>query len=804
MIRTGWREAAGIFMLAAGLLALLSVGSYDPADLSLFQFPPSAQTGNLAGIVGAWTATSLFLGLGVAGWLVPWALLGLGGVFLFRREPGNGWKALCVAAAILALAALVELQAGWWSGAVARLNCGSPGGVVGHLLGPRLLVRGLGTVGSAFLLVALVLGLGAAVFGVRLLTAGRAVAAGAAGLVAWIQRQRDARRDRLEKLERERLKIERDRERLERMIRKAEPKTAPADPPGPAEAPSFTVSGTPVADIPPSPAAPAPPEADEEFTPVGEADVEEPVPAPAPARAARPAPAPAKGGDDPDEVEMPELPRVYSLPPKDMLPPLPERHGILGTSDIEHTVRMLEGTLQEFGIEAKVTNVERGPVVTLFELLPAKGVRVERIAAMDKNLALVMKAESIRIQAPVPGKGVVGIEVPNPSASIVYLREIVDSPEWSSGKARLPLALGKDVSGRVIIGDLADMPHLLIAGATGSGKSVCMNSILAGLLLSRTPDQLRLMLVDPKIVEFTQYASLPHLVVPVITDAKKVGFGLRWAIDEMERRYTLFARAGVRNVAAFNARARQEELFAEETDEEPLPDKLPYIVIVVDELADLMLTAKAEIENHIARLTQKSRATGIHLILATQRPSVNVITGTIKANIPARIAFQVAQGNDSRTILDAMGAENLLGKGDMLYLPPGSARLIRAQGTFTADAEIARIVQHLKDQGEPEFLPGAHEKVEKAGGGGGSTPDLPDQDEDDDLVAQAVEILRQTRRASVSSLQRRLRIGYNRAARLMDVLEERGYVGPPRGSDPREILIDIEGDVPVNQEAGAP
>jgi len=465
--------------------------------------------------------------------------------------------------------------------------------------------------------------------------------------------------------------------------------------------------------------------------------------------------------------------------------------------------QLLETTLKEFGVEARITDVQRGPVVTSFEVLPAAGVRVEKISALSNNLALALKAETIRVQAPIPGKGVVGIEVPNGKSTVVLAREILESKNWAKskdwvkGKISLPMMLGVDVSGNYLVGDLADMPHVLIAGATGSGKSVCMNSLLAGLLMSRTPDQLRLILVDPKIVEFTAYKDLPHLVVPVITDPKKVGLGLRWAITEMEKRYKLFAKCGVRNIKAFNNRvkARQGDLFGVEEDEEdPVPDTIPYIVVVIDELADLMMVAQAEIENYIARLAQLSRAVGIHMILATQRPSVNVITGTIKANFPARIAFQVAQKTDSRTILDAIGADKLLGKGDMLYLSPSSSKLTRAQGAWTSDEEITSIVEHYKAQGTPEYENKITDKITS------KAPELPDQDEDDELISQAIEVIRQTRRASTSSLQRRLRIGYNRAARLMDQLEEQGIIGPPQGSEPREILIDLEEEVAAGIE----
>jgi S-DNA-T family DNA segregation ATPase FtsK/SpoIIIE len=490
----------------------------------------------------------------------------------------------------------------------------------------------------------------------------------------------------------------------------------------------------------------------------------------------------------------------YKLPTMGLIDPLPPEKDREIRGDFQAGATILKETLSEFGVETDITNVERGPVVTRYELLPAPGVRVEKISALSNNIGLAMKAESVRIQAPIPGKGVVGIEVPNSKTTLVCLREVLESDAWRSGKAALPLVLGKDVGGRVIVTDLAEMPHLLIAGATGSGKTVCMNSILAGLLMSRTPGQMRLMLIDPKIVEFLTYNHLPHLVVPVITDPKKVAIGLRWAINEMEKRYKLFARVGVRNITAYNSRpiAKQAELFAgvepeEERPEEQMPDRLPYIVIVVDELADLMLVAQADIENSIARLAQLSRAVGIHMILATQRPSVNVITGTIKANFPARISFQVAQKVDSRTILDANGADKLLGKGDLLFLPPGSSRLVRAQGTMTTDAELRRVVDCWTKQGVPNYEMAIKEKIES-----NSAMDM-DNGVDDELLEAAIEIIRQTKRASTSSLQRRLRIGYTRAARLMDILESRGVVGPACGSDPREILIDLDGEIPQNK-----
>jgi S-DNA-T family DNA segregation ATPase FtsK/SpoIIIE len=420
----------------------------------------------------------------------------------------------------------------------------------------------------------------------------------------------------------------------------------------------------------------------------------------------------------------------------------------------------------------------------------------------------------------------VGIEVPNLSTSPVYLREILEGPAWQPLKQEIPIVLGKDVGGNDLVADLSTMPHLLIAGSTGSGKTVCMNSILAGLFMSRTPEQLQLILIDPKIVEFSVYNHLPHLLgarTEVITDPKKAAGALRWAITEMERRYKIMAKAGVRNIKSFNSRPieKQQALFEGSEEVARLPDRLSYVVIIVDELADLMMTAQAEVENYIARLAQLSRAVGIHMILATQRPSVDVITGTIKANFPARIAFQVAQKNDSRTILDANGADKLLGRGDMLFLPPGSSKLTRAQGALTSDEDINRIVGFIMKQRPPmveekedeapppkaAMMPG----LSDAGGSASAGKPAPsfddmivkggDDAEDDQLLEMSVQIIRETQRASTSSLQRRLRIGYTRAARIMDVLEQRGIVGPARGSDPREILIDMDGDIPGNTDS---
>ena len=496
--------------------------------------------------------------------------------------------------------------------------------------------------------------------------------------------------------------------------------------------------------------------------------------------------------------------------------------------ELMSNARLMVQTLAQFGIEVAPGDITKGPTITRYELHPAPGVKLEKIAGLTNNIAAALKAERRNILAPVPGKSSVGVEVPNAVKTKVIMRDLLEAPEWQNTKARIPLALGKDVYGHPIIADLAEMPHVLIAGSTGSGKSVCINTIIASLVYRFSPDQLRFVMIDPKVVELQQYNALPHLVVPVVTDPKKVILALRWVVNEMEKRYQIFARVGVRNIKSFNERPKEKPLppqepelpltarkervepgadgFAVEIDEQivvprdediVIPEKLSYIVVIIDELADLMLVAPADVEMAIARITQMARAAGIHCIVATQRPSVDVITGVIKANIPARIAFQVAAKVDSRTILDQMGADKLLGKGDMLYLPPGSGRLIRAQGALITDAEIEAVMNHISVQGKPSYEPEIHQALQKAQSSVGSLPLDPDDEgggEDDEILQKCIDVIRTEKKASVSLLQRRLKLGYGRAARLMDELEDRGVVGPSKGAEPRDILIDLDGE----------
>ena len=501
----------------------------------------------------------------------------------------------------------------------------------------------------------------------------------------------------------------------------------------------------------------------------------------------------------------------YQLPPLDFLQyPDMTVKPTESKEELMANARLMQQTLAQFDIEVSLGDITKGPTITRYEFHPAPGVKLEKISALNNNIAAAVKAERVHILAPVPGKSSVGIEVPNPVKTLVIVRDIFESEEWRNTRAKIPIILGKDVYGHPIVADLSEMPHLLIAGSTGSGKSVCINSIITSLLYRFSPDQLRFVMIDPKVVELQHYNALPHLVVPVVTDPKKVILALRWVVNEMEKRYQIFAKVGVRNISSFNSRPKNKPLpenepelplmthrekvepgaegFAVEVnaeivvpreDEIVIPEKLSYIVVIIDELADLMLVAPADVEMAIARITQMARAAGIHCIVATQRPSVDVITGVIKANITARIAFQCASRVDSRTILDAMGADKLLGKGDMLYMPPGSAKLIRAQGALITDQEINSIVGFIAKQGKPNYDMEIHRQLSQPAANFGNESGI---DEDEELIQQCIEVIRSEQKASVSLMQRRLRLGYTRAARIMDELENRGIVGPSKGA----------------------
>jgi DNA segregation ATPase FtsK/SpoIIIE, S-DNA-T family len=501
------------------------------------------------------------------------------------------------------------------------------------------------------------------------------------------------------------------------------------------------------------------------------------------------------------QFKLPEIGEGYKLPPPELLDPPDGEQFKIDKETLHANSLILQKKLADFGVEGEVVAVRPGPVITMYEFKPAPGVKVRRIVLLADDLAMALRAVSVRILAPIPGESVVGIEIPNPRRETVFLRELIDSGAYQSADSKITLAFGKDISGTPFVTDLARMPHLLVAGATGTGKSVSINAMILSILFKSNPQDVKFIMVDPKMLELTVYEDIPHLLVPVVTDPKKAAAALFWATDEMDRRYRLMRDKGARNIDNYNRTLERERTarkafieltdpqLAEETsdigghldEEAPLVhEKLPRIVIIVDELADLMMSVGRDIEEYITRLAQKARAAGIHLILATQRPSVDVITGLIKANFPARVSFQVTSRVDSRTILDSIGAEKLLGSGDLLYLPPGTARLTRVHGAFVSDQEVRKVMGFIKQQARPNYRADVFEvrkDLEAAGA----------DEEYDEMYDQAVAIVTETQQASISMIQRRLRVGYNRAARMIERMERDGVVGPPDGAKPREV-----------------
>ena len=504
----------------------------------------------------------------------------------------------------------------------------------------------------------------------------------------------------------------------------------------------------------------------------------------------------------PEQFNLPEVGEGYKLPPLELLDPPEHQQVTIDKESLHANSLILQKKLEDFGVEGEVVAVRPGPVITMYEFKPAPGVKVRRIVMLADDLAMALRAVSVRILAPIPGESVVGIEIPNPRRETVYLREVIESESYRAADSKITLALGKDIGGVPFSTDLAKMPHLLVAGATGTGKSVSINAMILSLLFKSSPQDVKFIMVDPKMLELTVYEDIPHQLVPVVTDPKKAAAALFWAMDEMDRRYRLMREKAVRNIDGYNRAIEKESGNKKDliqlTDEEPMDETpviggrlskdtplvhghLPRIVIIIDELADLMMTVGRDIEEYITRLAQKARAAGIHLILATQRPSVDVITGLIKANFPARISFQVTSRIDSRTILDSMGSEKLLGNGDMLFLPPGTARLTRIHGAFVSDQEVRKVMKFIKQQGRPNYrtdILEAKKEVEAAAAA---------DEEYDEMYDQAVAIVTETRQASISMIQRRLRVGYNRAARMVEVMERDGVIGPADGAKPREV-----------------
>ena len=483
----------------------------------------------------------------------------------------------------------------------------------------------------------------------------------------------------------------------------------------------------------------------------------------------------------------------YEYPPVELLSKGTKKALKGGAKALTDVATKLQKTLYSFGVQAKVENVSVGPAITRYELKPAEGVRVSKIANLSDDIALNLAAETIRIEAPIPGKQAVGIEVPNTEKETVHFRDVVESDAFQDSKSKLSVALGKDVAGNMEIADIAKMPHALIAGATGSGKSVCINTIITSIIYKAKPSEVKFVMVDPKVVELSVYNGIPHLLIPVVTDPKKAAGALAWAVQEMDNRYNVFAEKGVRDLKGYNALAEKEGI-----------GTLPQIVIIIDELADLMMVAAKEVEDSICRLAQKARAAGMHLIIATQRPSVDVITGIIKANIPSRIAFAVSSQVDSRTILDQVGAEKLLGKGDMLFYPSGAPKPVRVQGAFVSDEEVEKIVSFVKSNGVATYNEDILETIENSNK---TEKELVQEQEDDDgtdpFLMDAIDVVVETGQASTSFIQRKFKVGYARAGRIIDQMEERGVISGYQGSKPRQVLMSLEKlqELKMNSEA---
>lgn len=781
------RRLLGFFLLAFTVMPALSILTYDWHDISWISSPANTPPSNAIGLIGAWSVFFGYHVFGLAFWIFPVFMLVYSLMLLYGKALRMHRRLFWMALFVIALCGVLQLNTEALSDILFALNLRpNAGGAVGYFTITRLLEQLISPVGSAILMAITML------FSVAMLVGVRNLLRWIVLITTRIGEHYEARRLRLE----EKVLTEEQERQTRANLQKARAEVLQqkqkdhAATEGERQQQKRTETLRRQMQVAAEAVKPRP---------------EQPPPKPRERQTAERSKTLSNGNG------------TYRFPTTELLDPVPASRAEFG--DIEANKQLIVDTLKEFKIDVEVTHVEQGPVVTQYELLPAPGTPVTAILSRQKDLELHMKAMTMRIQAPIPGKGVIGIELPNPVQQIVTLREILEGPKWNPEKMAIPLALGKDAGGGDLIVDLADLPHLLVAGSTGSGKSVCLNAILTSLLICRAPDELKLILVDPKHVEFALYENLPHLLVPIINEPKKVEFGLRWAITEMEKRYKLLMQAKVRSIKDYNSRGKrpQEEFLplldveAVATDDS-LPNKLPYIVIVIDEVADIMKAATSkDIENYISRLTAKSRAVGIHLILATQRPTVDVITGTIKSNIPGRIALKVVQKNDSRTILDEQGAEYLIGRGDMLFRNPKTNQMVRSQSAWVSESEIIRIVDFISNQKGPEYDESFLKRLDAIKEADpeeelnqllASETDPPSESEgnadtgDGGDYKQALVCLRDTQRASTSSLQRRLGWGYNRAARMMDELEAKGIVGPPNGAGPREILVDLNELVP--------
>ncbi len=769
-------EIWGIFFLLLGFFSFLSLFFYHAEDIAFYSSSPTFPVMNYAGVVGAYVAFGLFLVFGVSAFVIPFVFILWAQCFFLQKVPERKlFKFIGLGIALLSIATIVTITVGPAQRFVY-------GGAFGYVAGNHLL-RYFGRLGSyilagSALLLSLLLATDFLLYPLfrasvekcralfEMMVERFPPASKKNGNSAVLKKEQDRQVKELKQREREKEK-EKPVQRMPDIpikIKTYQPTTGMTDDKAKGEKKLKEEPREPVKKtVPPSGATKAESSDKEKLPEAGSVD----------------------GATFLGVIgSQIKADANYQFPSVDLLK-RPKEDVAGGGDDLAANSKAIEATLAEFEIEVKVVEVEQGPKITLYEILPAPGVRANSIAAYEDDISMALRATSIRMIIPIPGKQTIGIEVPNSVSRPILVREMIENADFRSQKCMLPLILGKDTSGRPMIADLASMPHILIAGTTGSGKTVCINSIITGLLYHCTPSQLKLVMVDPKMVELAVYNKIPHMLSPVVTDVRKAANTLNWVVMEMEKRYKLFATIGVRNIVGFNTREISEEGAKQVREagdsENVIPATIPYIVVIIDELADLMLVAQDKVETAITRLAQLSRAVGIHLILATQRPSVDVITGVIKANFPARVAFKVASVVDSRTILDSKGAEKLLGRGDMLFVQPGSDNMIRGQAPLIEDEEINKVVAFTASQGKPEY----HNEIQAAqnssmpGGAG----------EKDDIFDEAKRIVLTTRQASTSYLQRRLRLGYSRAARVVDQLEAAGVIGPQDGAKPREILL---------------
>jgi len=802
------RDVTALGLLAACLFLVVALATFHPADPPAARmFPPHARAANACGFIGAVAATGLLESLGLAAWCLVGGLVALDAALLRRRSLPD--LPLRTAAGVVAIVAICTLLALFLPDWIDRPLWG-PGGRIGSL-GRFFAEAYLARTGAAIVLAAVTAaGLFIALDPLPLVTAAGLIAFVCRGLraagtgVAGLRRSRAADTDVVT------APFPGLRGRFGRTAGEADDEDDAADTAVEAsDEPETEVDSGPTirvrrrAPVVPPPVAgrtdgETDDESDDEHDAMAEdasgtvAEEEEQA---APARPAVPIRTLSSRRRAPEPLELsPDPSADYELPALDLL--LPTEHLQLEEQEqeVRERARVLEKTFADFGFKVRVVEIETGPVISQYEIELEAGLRLAKIANLADDLAIALRVPSVRIVAPIPGKNSVGVEVPNTTRQMVRLREVIEETQAKSRAMKIPIYLGKDVAGNPMVVDMASLPHLLIAGRTGTGKSVCLNSIIVSMLMTRRPDEVRMLMIDPKMVELTPYKSLPHLMHPVVTDMRKAEAILAWAVEKMEERYALLAKVGVRHLTQYNQLGREEILKRIDPpgpeEAAAIPTTMPFIVMIADEIADMMMTAGKEIEQHIIRLAQKSRAVGIHLILATQKPTVDVITGLIKSNLPARIAFQVASRTDSRVVLDECGADRLLGNGDMLFLSPGTSQILRGQGTFVSDDEIGRVMGAIGTS-EPQYAAELVNLQPAAAAGEGAKAG-PSPKDKDDLYEAAVEVVIREGRGSVSLLQRALGVGYGRGARLIDFMAEDGVVGQYAGSQAREVLITME------------